>query len=55
MPETHWYFKLFNSIKEEHEVDFVELELQVSTLRQVIYGMSLYWYEGLRTSENFWF
>jgi site-specific DNA-methyltransferase (cytosine-N4-specific) len=28
MPETHWYFKLFNSIKEEHEVDFTELELQ---------------------------
>lgn len=23
----HWYFKLFNSIKEEHEVDFAELEL----------------------------
>jgi len=28
MPEIHWYFKLFNSIKEEHEVDFAELELQ---------------------------
>jgi len=28
MPETHWYFKLFNSIKEEHEIDFAELELQ---------------------------
>jgi DNA modification methylase len=28
MPDIHWYFKLFNSIKEEHEVDFAELELQ---------------------------
>ena len=27
MSETHWYFKLFNSIKEEHEVDFAEIEL----------------------------
>jgi len=27
MPKTHWYFKLFNSIKEKHEVDFAELEL----------------------------
>ena len=25
--EVHWYFKLFNSIKEEHEVDFAEIEL----------------------------
>lgn len=28
MAKTHWYFKLFNSIKEVHEVDFAELELQ---------------------------
>ena len=30
MPEVHWYFKLFNSIKEESasEVDLAELELQ---------------------------
>lgn len=28
MSEVHWYFKLFNNIKEEHEVDFAELELQ---------------------------
>jgi hypothetical protein len=30
MPETHWYFRLFNSIKEENasEVDLAELELQ---------------------------
>jgi hypothetical protein len=28
MPKTYWYFKLFNSIKEEHEIDFAELELQ---------------------------
>jgi len=30
MPEIHWYFKLFNSIKEESasEVDLAELELQ---------------------------
>lgn len=27
MTQIHWYFKLFNSIKEEHEVDFAELEL----------------------------
>jgi hypothetical protein len=27
MPETHWYFKLFNSVKEKHEIDFAELEL----------------------------
>lgn len=27
MKNTYWYFKLFNSIKEEHEVDFAELEL----------------------------
>jgi DNA modification methylase len=27
MLKTYWYFKLFNSIKEEHEVDFAELEL----------------------------
>jgi len=27
LSETHWYFKLFNSIKEEHEIDFAELEL----------------------------
>ncbi len=27
MEEIHFYFKLFNSIKEEHEVDFAELEL----------------------------
>lgn len=28
MPEkAHYYFKLFNNIKEEHEVDFAELEL----------------------------
>jgi len=27
MANTFWYFKLFNSIKEEHEVDFAELEL----------------------------
>jgi hypothetical protein len=25
--KIHYYFKLFNSIKEEHEVDFAELEL----------------------------
>lgn len=25
--QTEWYFKLFNSIKEEHEIDFAELEL----------------------------
>jgi tRNA G10 N-methylase Trm11 len=28
MSEVHWYFKLFNSIKEEHEIEFAELELQ---------------------------
>src|SRR3972149_11651447 len=28
MTEIHWYFKLFNSIKEEHEIDFAELELR---------------------------
>jgi len=28
MPEAHWYFKLFNTIKEEAEVDFAELELK---------------------------
>ncbi len=27
MPKTYWYFKLFNSLKEEHEIDFAELEL----------------------------
>ena len=27
MGQIHWYFKLFNSIKEEHEIDFAELEL----------------------------
>lgn len=27
MPKSYWYFKLFNNIKEEHEVDFAELEL----------------------------
>lgn len=27
MPKTYWYFKLFNSIKEKHEIDFAELEL----------------------------
>lgn len=27
MSKTHWYFKLFNSIKEKHEVDLAELEL----------------------------
>jgi hypothetical protein len=27
MAETHWYFKLFNNIKGEHEVYFAELEL----------------------------
>jgi len=27
MEGVHWYFKLFNSIKEEHEVEFAELEL----------------------------
>jgi DNA modification methylase len=27
MLKSHWYFKLFNSIKEKHEVDFAELEL----------------------------
>lgn len=27
MVRTYWYFKLFNSIKEAHEVDFAELEL----------------------------
>jgi len=28
MSEAHWYFKLFNTIKEEAEVDFAELELK---------------------------
>jgi tRNA G10 N-methylase Trm11 len=27
MPKMYWYFKLFNSIKEEHEIDFAELEI----------------------------
>ncbi|MGD0176580.1 MAG: hypothetical protein ABSC50_07125 [Candidatus Bathyarchaeia archaeon] len=27
MARTYWYFKLFNSIKEVHEVEFAELEL----------------------------
>jgi tRNA G10 N-methylase Trm11 len=27
MSKSHWYFKLFNSVKEKHEVDFAELEL----------------------------
>jgi tRNA G10 N-methylase Trm11 len=27
MQEIYWYFKLFNNIKEEHEVEFAELEL----------------------------
>jgi DNA modification methylase len=27
MPEAYWYFKLFNSIKEKHEIEFAELEL----------------------------
>ena len=27
MPEYYWYFKLFNSVKDEHEVDLAELEL----------------------------
>jgi DNA modification methylase len=27
MPEAHWYFKLFNTIKEDAEVEFAELEL----------------------------
>jgi tRNA G10 N-methylase Trm11 len=27
MSKTYWYFKLLNSIKEEHEIDFAELEL----------------------------
>jgi len=27
MPEISWYFKLFNSIKEEHEIIFARLEL----------------------------
>lgn len=27
MPEVNWYFKLFNSIKERHEVIFAQLEL----------------------------
>ena len=27
MSELHWYFKLYNSIKEEHEIEFAELEL----------------------------
>lgn len=27
MPEVYWYFKLFNSIKEKHEVDFAQMEL----------------------------
>ena len=25
--QSEWYFKLFNNIKEKHEVDFAELEL----------------------------
>lgn len=28
MPEAHWYFKLFNTIKEDAEVEFAELELK---------------------------
>ena len=37
---THYYFKLFNSIKEQHEVDFAELELnslfgEVTRIRNV--------------------
>jgi len=28
MPQAHWYFKLFNTIKEEAEVEFAELELK---------------------------
>jgi tRNA G10 N-methylase Trm11 len=27
MPEVYWYFKLFNSIKEKHELTFAQLEL----------------------------
>jgi len=27
MPEVNWYFKLFNSIKEKHEITFAQLEL----------------------------
>jgi DNA modification methylase len=27
MQKSYWYFKLFNSIKEKHEIDFAELEL----------------------------
>jgi DNA modification methylase len=27
MPETYWYFKLFNSIKEKHEIAFAQMEL----------------------------
>ena len=27
MSKTYWYFKLFNSIKEEHEIEFAEMEL----------------------------
>jgi len=27
MPEVYWYFKLFNSIKEKHEIAFAQLEL----------------------------
>lgn len=27
MARIHWYFKIFNSIKEEHEIDFAKLEL----------------------------
>lgn len=27
MPKVHWYFKLFGSIKEKHEITFAQLEL----------------------------
>jgi site-specific DNA-methyltransferase (cytosine-N4-specific) len=59
--QSHWYFKLFNSIKEEHEVDFAELELlslfgsveRVRNFADILYNTSFKHFTGNIRIQDF--
>jgi len=60
MQKTYWYFKLFNNIKEKHEIDFAELELlslfgsvkRVRNFADILYNTPFkYFTEGIRIQD----
>lgn len=60
MQKTYWYFKLFNNIKEKHEINFAELELlslfggvkRVRNFADILYNTPFkYFTEGIRIQD----